>query len=100
MRNIASIEAPSILGLRPGGVEKLPEALKAHGLLNRIPVVYREKIISPSYNPQRMRKQISSIPKQSEIFQSSLPMQFKNSTNKKGFRWFSVEIVALSSVAF
>ena len=56
MRNIAIIEAPSILGLRPGGVEKLPEALKAQGLLNRIPVVHREKIISPSYNPQRDEK--------------------------------------------
>lgn len=53
MRNIASIEAPSILGLKPGGVEKLPEALKAQGLLNRIPVVNQEKIIPPSYNPQR-----------------------------------------------
>lgn len=53
MRNIAIIEAPSILGLRPGGVEKLPEALKAQGLLNRIPVIHREKIISPSYNSQR-----------------------------------------------
>jgi arginase len=32
MRDIAIIEAPSILGLKPGGVEKLPEALKAQGL--------------------------------------------------------------------
>jgi arginase len=56
MRNIAIIEASSILGLRPGGVEKLPEALKAQGLLNRIPVVHREKIISRPYNPQRDEK--------------------------------------------
>jgi len=53
MRNIAIIEAPSILGLKPGGVEKLPEALKAQGLFNRIPVVYEGKIIPPAYNPQR-----------------------------------------------
>jgi len=56
MRNIAIIEAPSILGLKPGGVEKLPEALKAQGLLNRIPVVYEERLIPPAYNPQRDTK--------------------------------------------
>jgi arginase len=56
MRSITLIEAPSILGLKPGGVEKLPEALKAQGLLNRIPVVNEEKIIPPSYNPQRDAK--------------------------------------------
>jgi arginase len=56
MKDIAIIEAPSILGLKPGGVEKLPEALIAQGLLNRIPVVNEEKIIPPSYNPQRDAK--------------------------------------------
>jgi arginase len=56
MRNVGVIEAPSILGLKPGGVEKLPEALKAQGLLNRIPVVYEEKIIPPSYSRQRDTK--------------------------------------------
>ena len=56
MRNVGVIEAPSILGLKPGGVEKLPEALKAQGLLNRIPVVHEEKIIPPSYSRQRDTK--------------------------------------------
>jgi arginase len=56
MRDISIIEAPSILGLKPGGVEKLPEALIAQGLLHRIPVVNEEKIIPPSYNPQRDAK--------------------------------------------
>ena len=52
-KHIAIIEAPSILGLKPGGVEKLPEALKAHGLLNKMPVSSIEKIIPSSYNPIR-----------------------------------------------
>jgi arginase len=56
LKNIALIEAPSILGLKPGGVEKLPEALKAQGLLNRISVIHQEKVIPPSYNPQRDAK--------------------------------------------
>jgi arginase len=36
MRQVAIVEAPSILGLRPTGVEKLPEALDRAGLTERI----------------------------------------------------------------
>src|SRR5687768_6556649 len=34
-RRSAILEAPSILGLRPSGVERLPQALLAHGLAER-----------------------------------------------------------------
>lgn len=36
MSNVAVIEAPSILGLRPTGVETLPEALMRAGLIDRL----------------------------------------------------------------
>jgi len=77
MKDIAIIEAPSILGLKPGGVEKLPEALKAQGLLNRIRVVNEEKIIPPSYNPQRDAK--------------------TNILNPEAIRDFSVKLVTAQS---
>lgn len=35
-RRYVIIEAPSILGLKPTGVEKLPECLLAHGLADRL----------------------------------------------------------------
>ena len=37
----AIIDAPSILGLRPSGVEQLPEALKAAGLQTSLQAEYR-----------------------------------------------------------
>jgi len=36
MPQFAVIDAPSILGLRPTGVERLPEALRAAGLLTHL----------------------------------------------------------------
>jgi arginase len=36
LKSIAIIEAPSILGLRPTGVEHLPDALVSAGLLVRL----------------------------------------------------------------
>ena len=35
-RSYAIVEAPSILGLKPTGVEQLPEALLRHGLARRL----------------------------------------------------------------
>ena len=36
MRRYAILEAPSILGLKPSGVEQLPEALLGYGLATLI----------------------------------------------------------------
>jgi arginase len=51
------IDAPSILGLRPTGVENLPEALKAAGLLEKLHAKYAG-CIRPSlqYNPERDKR--------------------------------------------
>ena len=53
MRRIAIIEAPSILGLRPTGVELLPGALKSAGLLERLGAEHAGRVPSPVYNPKR-----------------------------------------------
>jgi arginase len=42
---IALIEAPSILGLRPTGVETLPEALLQAGLIDRVPARHAGRVV-------------------------------------------------------
>lgn len=56
MPEFAIIDAPSILGLRPSGVENLPEALKAAGLLEALNAQYLGRI-QPliSYSSERDR---------------------------------------------
>jgi arginase len=53
MRRFAIIEAPSILGLRPTGVELLPGALKAAGLVEKLNAEYVGRVSPPKYNPKR-----------------------------------------------
>ena len=47
------IDAPSILGLRPTGVEYLPEALKAAGLMDRLNADYAGRVSPLPYNSER-----------------------------------------------
>jgi arginase len=53
MPRFAVIDAPSVLGLRPTGVEQLPEALRAAGLLARLHAEYAGRVEPLPYNPQR-----------------------------------------------
>jgi arginase len=53
MRPVAIIEAPSILGLRPTGVERLPEALIRAGLLDRLRARHAGRVDPPPYSPER-----------------------------------------------
>ncbi|MCP3819713.1 arginase family protein [Streptomyces sp. A3M-1-3] len=53
MRQLAVIEAPSILGLRPSGVEDLPSALLAAGLLDGVEAVSAGRVDAPPYDPRR-----------------------------------------------
>jgi arginase len=51
------IDAPSILGLRPTGVEYLPEALKTAGLFEKLNAEYGGRVQPSSrYNPNRDQK--------------------------------------------
>ncbi len=53
MSRFTVIDAPSILGLKPNGVEHLPEALKAAGLLEGLDAEYAGRVETLPYNPQR-----------------------------------------------
>jgi arginase len=53
MPRFAIIDAPSILGLRPTGVQRLPEALKAAGLQTSLKAEDGGLVPPPRYNPQR-----------------------------------------------
>jgi arginase len=53
MPDFAVIDAPSVLGLRPTGVERLPGALKAAGLLNGLNAEYAGRVEPLPYDPRR-----------------------------------------------
>lgn len=52
-RPYAVLEAPSILGLEPSGVELLPEVLLEHGLAERIQARRAGRVEPPAYDPER-----------------------------------------------
>ncbi|MEU1315895.1 arginase family protein [Streptomyces tibetensis] len=53
MRKLAIIEAPSVLGLRPTGVEDLPTALLGAGLTEGLGAVHAGRAEPPPYAPER-----------------------------------------------
>jgi arginase len=52
-RRVAIIEAPSVLGLRPTGVEMLPEALLDAGLAGRLAARHAGRVEPPPYEDRR-----------------------------------------------
>jgi arginase len=52
-RRYAVLEAPSILGLAPTGVDQLPAALLAHGLADQIQARRAGRLETPPYDPRR-----------------------------------------------
>ncbi|GAA2261142.1 arginase family protein [Streptomyces indiaensis] len=53
MRDVVIVEAPSVLGLRPTGVEELPEALLGAGLAEGLGAVRAGRVEPPPYDPER-----------------------------------------------
>jgi arginase len=53
MAGYAVIEAPSVLGLFPGGVEHLPRALLDAGLADAVAARHAGVVIPPPYDPRR-----------------------------------------------
>lgn len=53
MRELAIIQAPSVLGLRPSGVEDLPAALLGAGLRDRLGTLEGGRVDPPAYDPRR-----------------------------------------------
>src|SRR5687768_14778684 len=52
-RPYAIIEAPSILGLRPTGVDELPRGLLEHGLAERLHAKRAGRVDTPPYDFER-----------------------------------------------
>lgn len=53
VRRYAIVEAPSVLGLRPAGVERLPDALIDAGLASRLRARRAGRVEPPAYDPRR-----------------------------------------------
>jgi arginase len=53
LQQFTIIDAPSILGLRPTGVEHLPEALKAAGMMSALRAEYGGRVSPLSYSSER-----------------------------------------------
>jgi arginase len=53
LQQFTIIDAPSILGLRPTGVEHLPQALKAAGLMSALRAEYGGRVSPLSYSSER-----------------------------------------------
>ena len=53
MRRYAIIEAPSILGLKPTGVDRLPDRLLSHGLAERLHARRAVRLTTPAYSAER-----------------------------------------------
>ena len=49
----AIVQAPSVLGLKPTGVERLPEAMLAHGLRTRLHARDAARLVPPPYDASR-----------------------------------------------
>jgi arginase len=55
-RRYAIIEAPSVLGLKPTGVEELPKALLRYGLAERLQARHAARLETPPYEAQPDRE--------------------------------------------
>jgi arginase len=67
------IDSPSILGLRPTGVELLPDALKAAGLIEKLHADYAGIVSSPlPYNSDRDKVTLLKNPNSIKIFSIQL----------------------------
>ena len=69
------IDAPSILGLRPSGVENLPKALKAAGLIERLNADYAGKVSPLPYNSERDKVTLLLNPNSIKTFSLQLADQ-------------------------
>jgi len=85
MPQFAIIDAPSILGLQPIGVQHLPEALKAAGLMKKLKAEYAGRILSLPYNPQRDKPTLLLNPDTIRAFSLQLAGKVVSVLHKKQF---------------
>ena len=85
MAQFTIIDAPSILGLRPTGVQHLPEALKAAGLMNGLSAEYGGRVSSPSYSSKRDKSTLLLNPDSIRAFSLQLAEAVAFVLRKKQF---------------
>src|SRR5215469_11113048 len=85
MPQFAIIDAPSILGLRPTGVEHLPEALRAAGLSTHLSGEYAGRISLLPYNANRDKSTLLLNPDAIRVFSLELAEKVISVLNKKQF---------------
>jgi arginase len=85
MPQFAIIDAPSILGLRPTGVQYLPEALKEAGLMKKLKAKYAGSILSLPYNPRRDKSTLLLNPDTIRAFSLQLAEKVISVLRKKQF---------------
>ena len=85
MPQYAIVDAPSILGLRPTGVQHLPEALKAAGLMKKLKAEYAGMVLSLPYNPQRDKSTLLLNPDTIRAFSLQLAEKVISVLHKKQF---------------
>jgi arginase len=72
MLQFSVIDAPSILGLSPTGVETLPEALKKAGLIQGLQADYAGRLDVPPYNSERDKSTLLLNPHSIKAFSLQL----------------------------
>ena len=85
MEQFTIIDAPSILGLRPTGVEHLPEALKAAGLMSELRAEYGGQVSPLSYSPERDKSTLLLNPDSIRTFSLQLAEAVALVLHKKRF---------------
>jgi arginase len=86
MLRYSIIDAPSILGLRPTGIEGLPEALKKAGLMDKLNAIYvgRVQPLLP-YNPKRDPSTYILNAEAIKVFSMQLARVVNTEITKKSF---------------
>jgi arginase len=85
MAQFTIIDAPSILGLRPTGVQYLPEALKAAGLTTKLKAKYAGQVLSLPYNSERDKSTLLLNPDTIRAFSLQLAGKVISVVHKKLF---------------
>ena len=85
MAQFAIVDAPSILGLRPTGVQYLPEALKAAGLTTKLKAKYAGKVLLLPYNSERDKSTLLLNPDTIRAFSLQLAGKVISVLHKKQF---------------
>jgi len=79
------IDAPSNLGLRPTGVEDLPEALEAAGIMNELRAEYGGRVFPMSYNSKRDKSTLLLNPDSIKAFSLKLADAVTSALDKERF---------------